>query len=180
MAKCSDDGFLELLVGTGKGKTIQPRGISTVSSEDTQIWDEYVNLGLAPLLPTHGAPPPSYSDHGETRFDLVLSVRFHPRSLLPRLCQVVRPGGVILLSHFVTLSESERTEALQQSPWANCDYDSPPHEGRIQPGEVESLMQLWNSSDEPGFEWTILENRLEPIEDGRVIRSVAFQKRRVL
>ncbi|SPO22224.1 uncharacterized protein UTRI_02232_B [Ustilago trichophora] len=168
-AKCSDDGFLEPLTGTGKGKSIQ------TASDDEQLWGEYLQAGLAPLLP--GADNGEESNSVDAKFDLILCIRFHPRALLPRLSHLVRIGGIVLLSHFVTLSEAEREAAIQAHPQATIDYDSPPPEGRIQPGEIESLIGAWNASAvEAGLTWTIESQVLEPIEDGRIIKSVALRK----
>ena len=166
-AKCSDDGHLEPLVGTGKGKSIRK------PEDDAKLWGECVKLGLQPLLPDYESEDGSGD---ETKFDLILCIRFHPRALLSRLSQLVRVGGVVLLSHFVTLSDAQQERALLSHPDATMDYDSPPHEGRIQPGEVESLIDRWNQSVEPRFRWIIDSDVLEPIEDGRIIKSVALRK----
>ena len=167
-AKCSDDGFLEPLIGTGKGKAIR------TARDDEHVWDEYVQAGLLSLLPTSDYSDEPLSD--QSAFDLILCIRFHPRALLPRLPQLVRVGGIILLSHFVTLSDAEREAAVRAHPGAIVEYDSPPHEGRIQPGEVDSLIQTWNQTVASGFEWIIDSEVLEPIEDGRIIKSVALRK----
>ncbi|CDS82469.1 uncharacterized protein SPSC_03288 [Sporisorium scitamineum] len=164
-AKCSDDGFLEPLVGTGKGKAVQ------TAADEPELWRLYHQLGVAPLLPSALT-----SNTEEAKFDLVLCVRFHPRALLPRLSQIVRAGGIVLLSHFVTLSEAQRIEASHANPEATIDYDSPPHPGRIQPGEIEDLVQIWNQAERAGHSWNIDADVLEPIEGGRIIRSVALRK----
>ncbi|KAF6767185.1 hypothetical protein PSEUBRA_003090 [Kalmanozyma brasiliensis GHG001] len=170
-ATCTDDGHLQPLTGSGKGKAIQ-------NAEDhPEIWDDFRQLGLAPLLPASSGAAKQDIEAGEdAQFDLVLCIRFHPRALLPRLSALVRTGGVVLLSHFVTLSESERSAARQEHPEATADYDSPPHEGRIQPGEVERLVQTWNQDVGTSSKWIIESDVLEPIEDGRIIRSAALRK----
>jgi len=177
-AKCSDDGFLEPLVGSGKGRSLLTVNSSSTSVEDTSLWQECSHLGLGPLLPPAAASLASglNGDDEEAKFDLILCIRFHPRALLPRLAHLVRKGGVILLSHFATLSDAERERAIKWHPTATVDYDSPPHEGRIQPGEVENLIRLYNQAVEPGCRWTIADAVLEPIEDGRIIKSVALRK----
>lgn len=177
-AKCSDDGFLEPLVGSGKGKSLLTVNSSSTSVEDTSLWQECSHLGLGPLLPPAAASLASglNGDDEEAKFDLILCIRFHPRALLPRLPHLVRKGGEILLSHFAALSDAERETAIKGHPTATVDYDSPPHEGRIQPGEVESLVNMYNQTVEPGCSWTIADAVLEPIEDGRVIKSVALRK----
>ncbi len=168
-AKCTDLGELEPLVGTGKGRSIRS------AAEDADLWNEYVQVGLGPLLPSGDGID---KDNPQAQFDLILCVRFHPRALLPRLDRLVRPGGVILLSHFVTLSDAERDVAMQAHPHATLDYDSPPHEGRIQPGEAEALVDAWNRLADSPYTWTVAESVLEPIEDGRIIKSLALCKTR--
>ncbi|CBQ72254.1 conserved hypothetical protein [Sporisorium reilianum SRZ2] len=165
-AKCSDDGFLEPLAGTGKGKSIQR------AADHPELWRTCHQLGLAPLLPAANAT----NSQEAVKFDLILCIRFHPRALLSRLSHVVRAGGIVLLSHFVTLSDAQRIAASQAHPEAVIDYDSPPHPGRIQPGEIEDLVQTWNRSEIAGHRWIIDTDVLEPIEDGRIIRSVALRK----
>lgn len=169
-AKCSDAGHLEPLTGSGKGKPILS------PSDDAELWQRYVALGLRPILPPAASSPKEKDSMQGQGFDLILSVRFHPRSLLPRLSPLVRTGGIVLLSHFVTLSPAERSEAAEAHPQATLDYDSPPHVGRIQPGEVQSLVETWNETVEEGCRWIIAEEILEPIEDGRIIKSVALRK----
>ncbi|TKY87430.1 hypothetical protein EX895_004108 [Sporisorium graminicola] len=164
-AKCSDDGFLEPLLGTGKGRSIQ------TAADIPELWQTCHQLGLAPLLP---GTPDIYRE--QSKFDLVLSVRFHPRALLPRLSRIVRAGGIILLSHFVTLSDAQRIAARRAYPEAIIDYVSPPQAGRIQPGEIECLLQTWTATEAGGHSWVIDADVLEPIEDGRIIRSVALRK----
>lgn len=168
-AKCTDTGELEPLVGTGKGRSIRS------AAEDADLWNEYVQVGLEPLLPSVKELD---KDSPHAQFDLILCVRFHPRALLPRLDRLVRSGGVILLSHFVTLSDAERDAAARAHPHATLDYDSPPHEGRIQPGEAEALVDAWNRSPDSLHTWTVADSVLEPIEDGRIIKSVALCKTR--
>ncbi|SPO23553.1 uncharacterized protein UTRI_02232 [Ustilago trichophora] len=168
-SKCSDDGFLEPLTGTGKGKPIR------AASDNEQLWGEYLQVGLAPLLPATDSRQEKVSE--QAKFDLITCIRFHPRPLLPRLSHLVRIGGIVLLSHFVTLSDAEREVAIKAHPQATIDYDSPAPEGRIQPGEVERLVDTWNASTaEPGLTWIIDSQRLEPIEDGRIIKSVVLRK----
>ncbi|SNX82821.1 uncharacterized protein MEPE_01527 [Melanopsichium pennsylvanicum] len=165
-AKCSDTGLLEPLVGTGKGKPIQPQDVA-------KLWSEFEEIGLRPLLSTNKAIE---TVDEEQKFDLILSIRFHPRALLPQVSRLVRVGGIVLLSHFVTLSEVERARAIEAHPEGIVNYDSPPHQGRIQPGEIEGLVEAFNLSIEQGFTWIIHSDVLELIEDGRIIRSVALRK----
>lgn len=168
-AKCADDGILEPLVGTGKGKSIR------TAENHVQLWEQYRQLGLSPLLSSARDQQVTNSSDDETaKFDLVLCIRFHPRALLPHVSRLVRAGGMVLLSHFATLSEAQLAAASQVDPTAITDYDSPPHQGRIQPGEIESLVQSWNQSERPGYTWIIDSDVLEPIEDGRIIKSVGL------
>ncbi|KAJ9477889.1 hypothetical protein PHBOTO_001462 [Pseudozyma hubeiensis] len=168
-AKCSDDGCLEPLIGSGKGKSIRK------DADDPHLWKQCQQLGLSPLLPGASESTVITNDN-ETKFDLVLCVRFHPRALLPRLAQLVRGAGIVLLSHFVTLSDDQREAVGKAHPDSSVEYDSPPHEGRIQPGEIESLIEAWNRSEPFDRSWVIESDVLEPIEDGRIIRSVALRR----
>ncbi|SPC67340.1 uncharacterized protein UHOD_02992 [Ustilago sp. UG-2017b] len=169
-AKCSDAGYLDPLVGSGKGKSVlSPK-------DDAELWQRHVALGLEALLPVSTAQSQESEDVRERGFDLILSIRFHPRSLLRRLSSLVRTSGIVLLSHFVTLSPTERFIAAEAHPEAILDYESPPHEGRIQPGEVEALVERWNKLVEAGCKWVVAEEVLEPIEDRRIIKSVALRK----
>lgn len=171
-ANCSSEGFLEPLTGTGKGKSVQS------AATEPSLWNDHVKLGLQPLLlPTADASTAiQYMSSEAPKFNLILCIRFYPRALLRRLSSLICAGGVVLISHFVVLSPTERATTSEAHPDATIDYDSPPHEGRIQPGEIDALVDNWNASVETGARWTVDSEVLEPIEDGRIVKSVALRK----
>ncbi|PWY98600.1 hypothetical protein BCV70DRAFT_201921 [Testicularia cyperi] len=176
-AKCDDDGYIDPLFGTGKGKPLDQH--ATLAPEETQTLARCHTLGLGPVMRAHHAtatlPNPTLEDAG---FDLILVVRFHPRSLLARISRLVRPGGCILLSHFTTMTEQERSALRTEQPAADIDYESPPIEGRVHPQDPQALVETWNSdlSAPHNCCWRVAENILETIEDGRIVRSVTFIK----
>ncbi|KAE8189422.1 hypothetical protein CF336_g5735, partial [Tilletia laevis] len=138
-------------------------------------------------------------------FDLIILVRFLPRTLLwdrpDTIHALVRRGngersasdpgdlrgGFFLLSHFVVPEEAEATTLTAGQPVRRI-YDAPPEPARLQAGEVRRLVQSWNTwwtaqqvragdevEDRP--EWVIVEDVVEPIEDGRAAQSVLIQRR---
>ncbi|KAK0525816.1 hypothetical protein OC842_005393 [Tilletia horrida] len=147
-------------------------------------------------------------------FDLVILVRFLPRTLLwdrpDTIHALVRRshetssaqsspvaselphfhGGFVLISHFVVPEEDQ----AQELPASECEnrpalrrvFDAPPPSGRLQAGEIRRLVASWNAWWEGqqeaagqgvAAEWTIVEDVVEPIEDGRAVQSVLIQRR---
>jgi SAM-dependent methyltransferase len=84
-------------------------------------------------------------------FDLVLLIRVFPRPLFPRIHRLLVPGGYLLFSHFTDKH--------------GVEYLSPGKEKRVQPGDVEGMLE--------GVEgWRVLEAGGEECEDGRPMWSV--------
>ncbi|EPQ32224.1 uncharacterized protein PFL1_00421 [Pseudozyma flocculosa PF-1] len=181
-AKCTDEGSLEPLVGTGKGKTF---ALPAADEEQAAAWAAFEGAGLSRLSSQH--PPAAPDDPGDGFYDLILSIRFYPSTLLGRLRSLVRPGGAILVSHFTVVTAEERSqlEAEVVSGSVVVDYDSPSVEGRLGPRDAEALAIRWNQEEEAArgadgnrvrCRWRVQQNLLEPIEDGRIVRSVVLQR----
>ncbi|KAN0063029.1 hypothetical protein ACQY0O_004192 [Thecaphora frezii] len=183
-AKCTDQGHLEPLVGSGKGR---PAALPAQNDQEAAAWATFDRVGLSPLSSqaAHRASgPPSTPGEGGSMgtFDLVLSIRFYPSTLLARLRPLVRPDGAILVSHFTVVSEDERSELVQRTdgPFV-IDYDSPGLEGRLGVRDADELVQRWNREEHEaatGCRWAVEQNFLEPIEDGRIVRSITLRRRR--
>lgn len=162
-ANCSDAGPIVPLAGTGKGKAI---------ADDTSVAGEVESLRIIRGLGLTMDAADPLPEH--LRYDLIICVRFYPLPTLSRLASLVKMNGYVLISHFVSLEEDDKEAVSQRQPSAIIDYDSPPHERRMRPGQIEELVQTWNAS---GTEhWVIHEDTFEPIEDGRIVRSVALRK----
>lgn len=89
-------------------------------------------------------------------FDLILTIRFLSRPLLPHLSQLLAPGGFLLVSHFV------------DDP--NYEYDTPRPEHRLRRGE---LAEIYGGLE--GLE--IVMDVVEEVEDGRPVNSVLVRRR---
>lgn len=94
----------------------------------------------------------------QTTYDLILLVRFFPRSLLFQLPQLSHNGTIIAISHFTTLAEE-------------TDYSSPDQSKRFEEQDVTKLLQHWGV-----HEWRLLHHVIHRAEDGRPLQSVLFQK----
>ncbi|KAK0548076.1 hypothetical protein OC845_003771 [Tilletia horrida] len=173
---------------------------------------EHQENGL--LLPQGASAYALALPHGQANqeadpFDLVILVRFLPRTLLweqpGTIHALVRRGssdltpqdssqfhgGFVLISHFVV---PEEHEAITLPPSETSDrpplrriFEAPSAPGRLQAREIEQLVETWNkwaTADGDGAsqggeheEWRIVENVIEPIEDGRAVQSVLIQRR---
>lgn len=102
-------------------------------------------------------------------YDLILLIRFWHRPFLEALPARTVPGTLVVLSHFVHAPHN--VDAEHGGTFLET-YDSPPPPARIHPGDIESLLSLWNESGT----WTLVQNRIEPIEDGRPVQSVLAQR----
>lgn len=102
-------------------------------------------------------------------YDLILLIRFWHRPFLEALPARTAPGTLVVLSHFV--HEPQNVDAEHCGTFLGT-YDSPPPPARIQPGDIESLLSLWNESGT----WIVVQNRIEPIEDQRPVQSVLAQR----
>lgn len=103
-------------------------------------------------------------------YDVVMLVRFWHAALLARVPALVAPGGMVVLSHFV--HRPHDAESAVVAP-VTAEYDSPPPEARVQPGEIARLVASWNAS---GGTYTIVDARVEPVEDGRPVHSVIIRR----
>ena len=101
-------------------------------------------------------------------YALILLIRFWHKPLLEALPVRTAPGTRVVLSHFV--HAPEQIDVPHTATFAA--YDSPPPSARIQPGDVDTLLAQWNERQS----WHIIDNRIEPVEDGRPVQSVVLQR----
>lgn len=100
-------------------------------------------------------------------YDLILLIRFWPRPLLDALPSRTALGTLVVLSHFV-----HAPPKLGLPGACAASYATPPPAARIQPGEVDALVSRWNVHQR----WEFVDNRVEPIEDGRPVQSVVLRR----
>lgn len=101
-------------------------------------------------------------------YQLILFVRFWHMPLLQNLPTRTAPGTMVVLSHFV--HEPHKITVPQYGTFV--PYDSPPPSARIQPNDIDTLLNVWNQSQR----WIQVDNRIEPVEDGRPVQSVLLQR----
>jgi SAM-dependent methyltransferase len=89
------------------------------------------------------------------KHDLIITIRFLVRPILPYLPNLLNPGGYIIISHFVDHEEYE--------------YDQPRQDHRL---EVDELRNLFGSMN--GM--SIVVDKIEQIEDGRPVNSIIIRK----
>ncbi|GAB5585535.1 hypothetical protein Unana1_00435 [Umbelopsis nana] len=89
------------------------------------------------------------------QYDLIITIRFLVRSLLPQIPLLLKPGGYMILSHFVEHDQ--------------YTYDQPRLDHRLQ---VNELANLYGAM--PGM--TIIVDEIEEVEDGRPVNSVIVRK----
>lgn len=89
------------------------------------------------------------------QYDLVLTIRFLVKSLLPDLPRLVKPGGYLLISHFVE---------------DGSEYRQPRREHRVQ---LNELSQLYGAQED----LEVVVDVIEKIEDGRPVNSVLIRKK---
>ncbi|WFD29325.1 hypothetical protein MSPP1_000334 [Malassezia sp. CBS 17886] len=117
------------------------------------------------------APQPlSRSTLASPAFDVVLVIRFWPWALLQTLPAIVAPGGIVVLSHFVHEPRRVENTVVADDARVFDPYLSPPAHARIQPGDVARLLDTWEGP------WSVLQDRIEPIEDGRPVQSVILRR----
>ncbi|KAI8099502.1 uncharacterized protein BX664DRAFT_354912 [Halteromyces radiatus] len=91
----------------------------------------------------------------QQQYDLVMTFRFFIRPVLWTLPCFVKPGGILMISHFVDIG----------------DYQQPKKEKRLRKGELNDFARR--------MDLTILVDRLDTTEDGnRTMHSMIFQKRK--
>lgn len=197
------DGSMNALAGPGRG----PRGASRLDAGPsatplTNSWscspDELAQRRLAlqefARLHFHPSPSVAENDIADTSFDLLLFVRFLPRQLLLALPALSRPGTLVVISHFYDLKQDPRwppvdgtilpaegelgPTSVRHRP--RSEYDGPPPQARIAPGDMERLARVWDQI--PTCEgcqcWSIVEQTVEPIEDGRPVLSTILRRNR--
>ncbi|KAI8336328.1 hypothetical protein BC941DRAFT_514503 [Chlamydoabsidia padenii] len=89
----------------------------------------------------------------QQQYDMVMTIRFFIRPFLPILPNLVKPGGLLIISHFLDRG----------------NYQQPKKERRLWEGELNQFAQQMGL--------TILVDRIEWIEDGiRPVQSMILQK----
>ncbi|KAI7879760.1 S-adenosyl-L-methionine-dependent methyltransferase [Lichtheimia hyalospora FSU 10163] len=91
------------------------------------------------------------------QFDMVVTIRFLVRSILAQLPDLLKPGGMLVISHFVDDGVHE--------------YDQPRKSHRLQLGELAELYGQRNDLE-------ILVDIIEEIEDGRPVNSIIVTKKK--
>lgn len=110
------------------------------------------------------------SSFADQTYDVVLLVRFYSAPLLQRMPALVLPGGYVIFSHF--LHEPARVDVRADAD-VLTDYASPPVDARLHAGDISRLHAHWNTC----AHFDLVENCVEPIEDGRPVQSVIFRRR---
>ena len=105
-------------------------------------------------------------------YDVVLLIRFWHMSLLEQLPEIVAPGGIVVISHFVH-EPARIVDAVHRAP-TSTTFESPPVDARIHVGDVAHLLCIWRTHGA----WDVLENVIEPVEDGRPVQSVVVRRNR--
>ncbi|KAI8139127.1 S-adenosyl-L-methionine-dependent methyltransferase [Fennellomyces sp. T-0311] len=103
-----------------------------------------------------GIPASAFFERlGSSKFDMILTIRFLVRSLLPQLPQLLNVGGYLVMSHFV--EDGVHT------------YDQPRKDHRLQLGELATLYGSMQNME-------VVVDVIEQIEDGRPVNSVIIKK----
>lgn len=102
-------------------------------------------------------------------YDVVIMVRFWHVAFLERLPQILAPGGILVLSHFC----HEPHKAGRVVSPVRAEYDSPPVDARMQPGDLERLLEHWNGQGA----FCVVDSCIEPVEDGRPVHSIVIQRK---
>ncbi|RUS19197.1 hypothetical protein BC937DRAFT_87849 [Endogone sp. FLAS-F59071] len=132
---------------------------------DTRSSNSNPNISATPSkkeIFSPGLPTSTFFSHlfpnnsSSPTFDLILTIRFLSRPLLPHLSQLLAPGGFLLVSHFV------------DDP--NYEYDTPRPEHRLRRGE---LAEIYGALE--GLEIVI--DKVDKVEDGRPVNSVLVKRK---
>ena len=97
-------------------------------------------------------------------YDLILFIRFLPLPLLQNITQLTHNKSIIAISHFTTLDVSSNEP----------DYPSPDRSKRFEETHINMLLEAW------GPVWQVVLHTIHRSEDGRPLRSVLFQRSRVV
>lgn len=154
---------------------------------------------LDPHHSSDGNPVLTTTDSKPVTFDLLLFVRFLPRQLLLTLPALSHPGSVVVISHFYDLGNDPRWPLVQDGEEQELsvtdtlqpvtvhhrprtEYEGPPPQARIAPGDMEHLLTVWNEvplddrKTETKQKWILVELVVEPIEDGRPVLSTILRR----
>ncbi|KAI8384593.1 uncharacterized protein BYT42DRAFT_612282 [Radiomyces spectabilis] len=102
------------------------------------------------------SPSSRTATSGYAKYDLILTIRFLVRSLLPQLPDLLNIGGFLVISHFVD---------------DGSEYDQPRKDHRLAVGELSSLYGSMAHME-------VVMDVIETIEDGRPVNSVIIRKTR--
>lgn len=94
----------------------------------------------------------------EQPFQLILVIRFFPREFFKHIHKLVDTGGYLIFSHFTDPPEGQR------------DYQSPPREKRVRPGEVAGILREGYTG------WEVMQGAYSISEDGRAMWDVVARK----
>ncbi|KAH8550134.1 hypothetical protein BGW37DRAFT_93511 [Umbelopsis sp. PMI_123] len=89
------------------------------------------------------------------QYDMIITIRFLARSILPELPQLLKPGGFLIISHFVDHED--------------FSYEQPRKDHRLQ---VNELSDFYGSI--PGL--SVVVDKIEHVEDGRPVNSFIVRK----
>jgi len=127
--------------------------------------------GIRPVREAGAADPAAYALDAwaahlpHARYDVVWVVRFWPRALLRALPQLVRAGGLLVLSHFAHAPADD----VPRRGAPLTEYTSPPVDHRVHAWEIPALLAHWRAHYGA---CEVLEQCIEPIEDGRPVQSI--------
>lgn len=141
-AKITAEGSWKTLDGSSSNNNEE---LSTTAPQDKRV-------RFSPGIPTEAFF--SRLLGSEQKFDMILTIRFLVRALLPQLPSLLNVGGFLVISHFVE-------DGVHQ-------YDQPRMDHRLRLGELAELFSAM-----PGTE--VIVDIIEEIEDGRPVNSVIVQ-----
>ena len=202
-AEGTRDGKLSALSGPGRGPKkntakldASPVGPSTSSGKQPSAipldhsWHQSSHESLlerfeslrafaAQCLPPSN-PSPTRSD--ASTFDLLILVRFLPRQLLLCLPAFSHVGTHVVISHFFHADTNIGEQLPPTLGKVRWDFENPPKEARLKEGDVQGLRDVWSSFPADGQdlstlqEWDIVQQVIEPIEDGRPVQSTILRR----
>ncbi|KAI9318116.1 hypothetical protein BX666DRAFT_1934913 [Dichotomocladium elegans] len=144
------------VMADGGWKALDEEGTSS-SSSSSQVEEESAASKAERFSPGIATQAFFESMDCPGQYDLVLTIRFLVRSLLPQLPDLLKPGGFALISHFVD-------DGLHV-------YDQPRKSHRLNLGELAALYGKREDVD-------VVVDVIEEIEDGRPVNSVIIRKKR--